>query len=269
MHRRKKYLHFWLEFLWSLTMKEIKARYKKAVLGFLWIFLNPLLQMLIIGFIFQFFVPVRVDNYFLFLFIGLLSWNFFSYTVTKNTPMILNERGLIKKAKFPRETIILSIVLSNLFHTIVAWLLLVVLLIGDKIFSDHYTFWQLLNYGVRMLWTIPLLGWLTFLTAGISLLLSALNVKYRDVNFFVQAVMPLWFYATPIVYTLSLLPKELHIILYLNPLTGLMELFHATLLNLPYTNLAMIGFDFVLSVVIFIAGWVVFMREAPFFDDWI
>ena len=109
----------WLEFLWAMTKKEIKARYKVATLGFLWIILNPILQMTAIGFIFQFFVPIRVNNYFLFLFSGLLLWNFFSYSVSKNVSKIVNERMLIKKAKFPRQSIIISIVLSNLFHTII------------------------------------------------------------------------------------------------------------------------------------------------------
>ena len=89
----------WLDFLLAMAEKEIKARYKHAVLGFLWIVLNPLLQMLVIGFIFQFFVPVKVENYFLFLFSGLLPWNFFSMSLSKATPSIVYERSLIQKAK--------------------------------------------------------------------------------------------------------------------------------------------------------------------------
>jgi len=85
----------WLDFLIAMTEKEIKARYKHAVLGFLWVIINPLLQMLIIGFVFQFFIPVKVDNYFLFLFAGLLPWNFFSMSLSKTTPSIVYERSLI------------------------------------------------------------------------------------------------------------------------------------------------------------------------------
>ena len=74
---------YWLDFLWVMTQKEIKARYKHATLGFLWIVINPLSQMAVMGFVFQFFVPVHVDNYFLFLFAGLLPWNFFAQSLTK------------------------------------------------------------------------------------------------------------------------------------------------------------------------------------------
>jgi len=260
---------YWFEFLWAMTLKEIKARYKKAILGFLWIFLNPILQMLMIGLIFQFFVPVKVDNYFLFLFTGLLPWNFFSYSVTKCTPAITYERNLIKKSSFPRETIILSIVLSNLFHMLIAWAMLVIVLIGDKIFLEHYAFIQVISYTFRMLWAIPLFGWLTLLTSGFSLLFAAWNVKYRDVNFLVQAVMPLWFYATPIVYTLQILPDFLSSMLYLNPMTGLTEMFHAVLLKQPVYEPELIVLDIFLSVLFFFLGCWVFMRESPFFDDWV
>ncbi len=259
----------WFEFLWSLTLKEIKARYKKAVLGFLWIFLNPLLQMVMIGLIFQFFVPVNVDNYFLFLFTGLLAWNFFSFSVTKNSTIIINERSLIKKSAFPREAIVLSVVLSNLFHSLIAWVLLILLLVGDKLFSDHYSLVQLSTYLAKMLWTIPLLGWLTLLTTGLSLLFAALNVKYRDVSFMVQALIPLWFYATPIVYTLQILPANLSRLLYLNPMTGITEMFHFSLLNQPVFDARLVVADFFLSVFIFIVGCLVFAKESPYFDDWI
>jgi len=259
----------YLDFLIAMTEKEIKARYKFAVLGFLWIILNPLLQMLVIGFVFQFFVPVKVDNYFLFLFTGLLPWNFFSMTVSKNTAMIVNERALIQKAKFPREAIILSIVLSNLFHFLVALGMLLIVLIAEKIFLDRYSLLQLLQYALRLSLTLPLLVWLSFLTAGLSLLTSALNVKYRDVNFFVQAIIPLWFYATPIVYTVGLLPQFLKPLFYLNPMTALTESFQAVLLNQPGTPWYYLTWNVLLGVGIFVVGWWYFQKEQKFFDDWV
>lgn len=259
----------WQEFVWAFTVKEVKARYKKAILGFLWIIINPLLQMGMIGLIFQFFVPVKVENYFLFLFAGLLPWNFFSYSVNKNTPMILNERGLIKKAKFPREAVVISVVLSNLFHTLIAWAILFVILIADKFFADKFTTLQLIQYIGRLTLTVPLIAWLTMLTIGMSLLFAALNVRFRDVNFLVQAVMPLWFYATPVVYTLNILPEVMSTLLYINPLTGLIELFHFTLLGQPVYDLRLVILNFIASILIFILGCMVFMREAPYFDDYV
>src|SRR4030065_2213260 len=110
----------YLNFILAMTEKEIKARYKNVALGFLWMFINPLLQMLIMGSIFSLFIINPPPNYFLFLFIGLLSWNFFSYSITKATTSIVYERTLIQKAKFPREAIPLSIVLSTFFHLLIS-----------------------------------------------------------------------------------------------------------------------------------------------------
>jgi len=248
----------WWELLMMMTEKEIKARYKMAVFGFLWIFLNPLVQMLVLGFIFRFFIPIKTANYFEFLFPGLLAWNFFSYTVTKNTPMYINERALIQKAKFPRETIVLSVVLSNLFHFLMALVVFVLFewLINSKI---HWWRWCLLP-GIAF--------WLAILTSGLSLLFSSLNVKWRDINFGVQALMPLWFYATPVIYSLDLLPSWLARWIYLNPLTAIIGILRWVIMGteVPWFSLLISGIS---TIVIFETGVMVFRKESPFFDDWV
>lgn len=247
-----------VEFVWAMTEKEIKARYKMAILGFLWIFLNPLLQMLVMGFIFQFFIPIKTTNYFEFLFPGLLAWNFFSYTVIKNTPMYINERALIQKAKFPREAIVISIVLSNLFHFFIA---LVMFVLWEAFIINELHWWRW--------WSIPgIMVWLSVLTTGLSLILSSLDVKWRDVNFGVQAIMPLWFYATPVVYSLDLLPSWLSRWLYLNPMTAIMEMLRWATLGLPI-NWPSVGWSFLVTLVIFGTGVYVFKKESPYFDDWV
>ncbi len=259
----QKRLSYWSDFLLAMTEKEIKARYKHASLGFLWVLLNPLLQMLVIGFVFQFFVPVQTDNYFLFLFSGLLPWNFFSMSITKTTPMFVYERSLIQKAKFPRESIIISIVLSNFFHLAISLMLFlpIALLFGMG---------NLINWLVLL----PALLWLLILTSGMSLLFSSLNVKYRDVNFVVQAIMPLWFYTTPVVYSLTLIPESIKNLFYLNPMTGLIALFRFG--SLGYLEQAVTGNEFVstlvigvvTSVVFFFFGVWVFRKGSSTFDDW-
>lgn len=260
---------YWLDFLLAMTEKEIKARYKHAALGFLWVFLNPLLQMLVIGFVFQFFIPVNVDNYFLFLFAGLLPWNFFAYSLTKNTPMIINERSLIQKAKFPRESIILSIVLSNMFHFLVSLVILIAMLIGDKIIFEAYDLMKLVTYVLRMTTLLPILLWLAGLTSGLSLLLSALNVKYRDVNFMVQAIIPLWFYGTPVVFTLDLLPEAIRPLFFLNPMTAIIEAFHFALIGRSIYSLDLFLLSLAVSLMLMFIGWKVFEKESKFFDDWV
>lgn len=250
---------YWFDFVWVMTLKEIKARYKRVFLGFLWAILNPILQMLVIGFLFQFFIPVKIDNYFYFLFAGLLPWNFFAYTFSKCTPLMLNERALIQKAKFPREALVLSIVFSDLFHFLISLGLFSVL-------SSFSGFLSLIKIAILFLTMI----WLVLLTIGISLLLSTLFVKYRDIKFIVQAVTPLWFYATPIIYTRSLLPGWISGILKYNPMTGIVEMFQFIfIINNSVFNLDSIIPGLVISFLIIVAGISLFIKDNQFFDDWL
>jgi ABC-type polysaccharide/polyol phosphate export permease len=225
--------------------------------------------MLVLGFVFQFFVPVKVDNYFLFLFAGLLPWNFFAQSLTKSTPAFFYERNLIKKAKFPRETIVLSIILSNLFHFLGALFLLVIALMADKLFFEHYGFLELVLYVGRMLWLFPAILLLLLFTIGLSLLTASLNVRFRDVNFIVQSAVMLWFYATPIVYSLNLFPDWLWPIFYLNPMTFIIELFHYSLMGLPFTILDFWWLSLFIVIYLFYFGAKIFSRENKNFDDWL
>jgi len=266
LHNNGKY---WLDFLFIMTKKEIKVRYKHATLGFLWAIINPLTQMFIMGFVFQYFVPVKVDNYFLFLFAGLLPWNFFSQSLLKSTSAFFYERELIKKSKFPRETIVLSIVMSNLFHFLIALIILIIMLIGDKLILENYNIAQMLLYVNRMLWIIPAIFLLTIFTSSISLLTSSLNVRYRDVNFFVQLIVTMWFYATPIIYSLSLLPKNLQPFFYLNPMTFISELFQYALINQKILYQELTYISLITCILIIYFGIRVFLKESKNFDDWL
>jgi lipopolysaccharide transport system permease protein len=253
-----------------MTEKEIKVRYKHAFLGFLWIFLNPILLMAIIGLVFQHFIPVKVDNYFLFLISGLLPWYFFSNSLTKSTPAFYYERDLIKKSKFPREVLVLSIVLSNLFHFVVSLLLLVILLIADKMFIERYSLINLLFYSGRVFLVIPATILLTVFASSLSIITGTLNVKYRDVNFITQLATSVWFYLTPIVYTLNLLPENIRYFFYINPLTIIIELYQYSLLNMPIYS---IGFGLSLSLsviaILILVSIFIFKKQSKNFDDWL
>lgn len=266
LNRKQKH---WIDFLLAMTQKEIKVRYKHATLGFLWIVINPLLQMLVMGFVFQFFVPVHVDNYFLFLFAGLLPWNFFSQGITKTTPAFFYERNLIKKAKFPKESIVLSIILSNLFHFLVALSLLVLALVADKLFFEQYGLVRLLSYLWQMSLLIPAILLLLVFTIGLSLLTASLNVRYRDINFMVQLAVMLWFYATPVIYSLNLLPENFWPLFYLNPMTFIIELFHHALMGLPITLIEFSPVGLLMITYFLYLGVHTFNKENKNFDDWL
>lgn len=252
----------YLDLLLEMTKKEIKARYKNAVLGFLWIFLNPLLQMIIIGFIFQYFIKVPIKSYYIFLFPGLLAWNFFSYSLTKTTPSIVYERDLIQKAKFPREFIPISIVLANYLNFLISLCLFIIFLFIKGNLSP------LLSFDAVLLLLFVLL-WLLFFTCGLSLLTSTLNVRYRDVNFFIQALVILWFYATPIMYSLENLPPRFIFLFRLNPLTYPFEILRFSLLGSIHLPNEIFFINFIISIFLTIAGCLIFKKESKYFSDWL
>lgn len=247
-----------LELLWGMTEKELRARYKNTVFGFLWLVINPLIQMLVIGFIFTLFIKDPVENYYFHLFTGLITWNFFSLSLTKTTPSILNERSLIKKAAFPRAVIPVSIILSNLINYFVALLIFIVpvSLLGKLTFMSPVYF----TAGFIML---------SCFTIGISMLTTALNVRYRDVNFFVQAILIVWFYATPIVYSLAQIPPPLLWLWRLNPLTSIIQLMQHALIGSALPGPAMLASNNAAIIIITVLGIITFYKESKNFDDWV
>lgn len=249
--------HFF-ELLFAMTEKELRARYKNTLFGFFWLVANPLLQMFIIGFVFTFFMKNPIPYYNYYLFVGLLVWNFFSLSLTKTTPSIVFERSLISKSAFPREVIPLSIILSNFIHFLTALVLFIipVLIIGTLELSGiPYIFAGLI--------------FLIIFTIGISLLTTALNVRFRDINFFVQALLIIWFYATPIIYSFSIIPDHLTWLWGINPLTTIVQLLQHGFVKTPLPNFRLFVINAVVAVITCIIGIIIFRKESNNFDDWV
>lgn len=257
MKSKEKIRHFF-ELLFAMTEKELRARYKHTLFGFFWLVANPFLQMLVIGFVFQFFMKTQISNYNYYLFLGLLVWNFFSLSLTKATPSIVFERSLIKKAKFNHAVIPLSIIFSNFVHLLAAFFLFMI----PVAFLGTLTIWSL------PLTLIAFVMLLTF-TSGFSLLSSALNVRFRDINFFVQALLIIWFYATPIIYSFSFIPYKFMWLWRLNPMVSILQLFQYGILNFPPPGPAMLTANIFCIIVFLTAGIIIFRRESKYFDDWI
>lgn len=249
--------HFW-ELLWGMTERELRARYKNTVFGFIWLVANPILQMLIIGFVFPLFIKGPIQYYNFYLLTGLLAWNFFSLSLSKTTPSVVNERSLIKKAFFPREVIPISMILSNLINYLAAFALFMIPVFFLHTLTASSLFFFLIGLTLLVAFTI-----------GMSLLTSALNVRFRDVNFFIQASLIIWFYATPIVYSLSQIPPHLLWIWRFNPLTSCVQFMQHALVGSALPGLGMTAANTLVIVAILIGGILLFRKESENFDDWL
>lgn len=216
----------WLhrELLYFLTWRDLKARYKQTLLGISWIVLQPLLMTLVFTVVLGKLVRVPTGNvpYPLFLYAGLLPWIFFSNAVSSGSYSLVVNAHMITKVFFPRLILPASAVGVRVSDFLVASLIIIVFLI---------------YYGVHpgwMLLILPLLVIeLTLLALALSVWLSALNVRYRDIGTALPVVLQLWMFASPIVYPATLVPDRWKWLYDLNPLTGIIEGFRGALLGLP------------------------------------
>jgi lipopolysaccharide transport system permease protein len=195
------------ELLFSLTKKDLKVKYRGSVLGFFWSLLNPVLMMLVYSFVFSMILRQGIQEFAIFLLCALLPYNFFSNSVNYGSGSIISNANLVKKIYFPKEIIPLSIVLSNLINFLLE---LVVLFVVLSIFG--YKFYM-------YLYLLPLVILVQVLfVSGISMLISALNVFFRDLQHLITILMLVWFFATPIIYPLSMVPERFQFWMQLNPM---------------------------------------------------
>jgi lipopolysaccharide transport system permease protein len=258
----------WLDFLFALTSKEIKTRYKNTKIGLLWGVVNPIFQMLVIGFVFQFLLPNKIENYFVFLFSGLLPWNFFSQSILQGTSSIVDSRALIKKGELPKELIIFSIVLANLIHLVVSLTLFCIVLIILKTI-DTFVFSSVLSFAVGLFVLIPLVFWLAIFVISILFFTSAIQVKKRDMNFILKSGIPFLFYTVPIIYSIESLPSYFPFLLQLNPLVIIVQGFQSTLSGSIFINNNYIIYGILFSSLLFYLGNLYFKKKSPYFDDFL
>mgnify|MGYP000194440166 CR=1 FL=1 len=203
-----KTLFSYKELLFSLTKKELKVKYRGSALGFLWSLINPILTMLVYSFVFSIVLRAGIKQFAIFLICALLPFNFLSNSVNYGASSIIANSNLVNKIYFPREVIPLSIVLANLFNFFFELVALFIVLgiMGYKFYLYLYL--------------LPVVIFIQiFLVVGMTLLVSALNVFFRDLQHLITIVMMVWFFGTPIIYPLSMVPERYQFIIKINPMT--------------------------------------------------
>ncbi len=220
------------ELLGYLTRSDVKVKYKNSALGLLWSMVSPLMQLGIFWLVFGFILKNGYPHFVVFLFAGLIAWNFFSGALNTATGIIVERAGIVKKVAFPREILALSTVGAQIFYFSMQALAMAVILLVLQASPQWGTLWLL----------VPAMAALLVLASGLSVLLSALNVKLRDMRHLIEVAMQLWFWLTPIVYPYEKLAPHLRGLswLYLmNPMTPIVLTFQRVLyphVVVPSTN---------------------------------
>jgi ABC-2 type transport system permease protein len=225
------------ELLVGLVRKELKVKYKNSTLGFLWSLVNPLLYLVVYTLAFQVILKAGIPEFPIFLLSGLLVWNLFSSGLAAGTSSIVVNAGLVKKVWFPREILVLASIGAGLVHFFLQGaVLLVFMAIVQHAVAFEYFPLMFFALGVTLL-----------LTAGVAILLSAVNVYLRDTQHFLDLALLAWFWATPIVYPFMLVGSrdDWWVKLYMcNPVTGVVLAFQRALyakLDAPPTSNARYG----------------------------
>ena len=251
----------------SLVGRELKARYRGTVLGFLWSFLNPLLLMIVYTAVFGLIIQPRDPAfngkplvYALYLFTGLLPWYWFSSSALESSNVLMANGNLIKKILFPAEVLPVVTVTANLVNFLFG-LPILFILIG--LFGGHYTAFILY---------LPLAILIQYIfTLGFSLLISALTIHFRDIKDILGNLLTFWFFATPIIYLLSNPTIQgsaaLRTLLNLNPMTHIIEGYHCALYYGTLIHWKRLGVALLVSLALFWIGYSVFDRLRDSFPE--
>lgn len=246
---------------YELIKRDVKGRYVGSSLGFFWSFLQPLLQLILFTFVFSYILKISligergVENFSLFLFAGLLPWMGISEMLIRSTTVINEQASLIKKLAFPPELLIISIMGSALVHQFIAsFLFILVLILLGKLYLSFFF--------------LPVLMVLELIfISGFCFIFSSLNPYFKDTQQAVSYITMIWFYASPIVYPLSIVPEKFRKVLLFNPLSFLLEGFRDILLRGKFPPLNFFASLLGPGLVFLLLGFLIFKKLKKNFAD--
>lgn len=242
----------------ALAIKEFKIRYKNARIGFLWAFIYPMVLMLILNYVFTRILTIKIPDYPIFLLCGLFPWTFLTSSLSNSTVSIVDNARLIQKIYFPRTIIPLATILNNFINFVLCILLLIALMIILKIKLSFYLAYIPIILAVQLIFTI-----------SISIITSHLYIQYRDVKYIVDVLLLIWFYATPIFYSVNLVPQKLYPLYIFNPMVGIIVNYRNILLDARALDFTLLGITCIETSFLFILGIYIAKRYGPSAADYV
>lgn len=264
MIRNLAELYQYRSLLTALSMRELKARYRASVLGFLWTFLNPTLNMLVYVLVFGVLMRSTVPNYPYYLFSGLLPWIFFSTSVMGGTTSVSDRRDLLTKVRFPAQVLPATVVLTNLINFLLSLPLLLIL-------GGFFGVWP----SWHMVFAIPVLLVQTFFTLALTYLFAAFNVAFRDLQHIVTNLLQMAFFLTPVLWDLKSVPamgsltqeESQRVLLTCNPMASVMQAWRDIFVAQRAPDWASLGTVFVIALIVMLAATSIFERRREEFAE--
>lgn len=252
-----KELYEYREMIFSLVHKELRGKYKGSMLGFLWSLLIPLFQLLIYTIVFSIFMKAGIEKFYIFLFVALIPWLFFSSCISGGSISIVQQKNLVQKIYFPRMVLPVSATISYFVNMLLCFIIVFAALFISGIGIE-----------IRVLWYLPIIMLIEFMMGlGVALLSSALTVYFRDLEYILSIVIMAWMYMTPILYPINQLSANLQKLLYLNPMTPVIVAYRDILYYKHAPEMGTLIYAIVFGVITFIVGFVVFQKLQKYFVE--
>ena len=256
-----KAVYKWRELLWQMVAREVKARYKQSILGYFWVILNPLAQMLVMSFAFSLILRIPTNStgnipYSVFLFVALLPWNLFTTSISSAASSLVNSGGLITKIYFPRTILVLSTIFAKIIDFFFALSILIIYMI---IYQLPITW--------NILWAIPIFFIQQIFTLGLSLFFAAANLLYRDIQYLLSMILLLWMYATPVIYPADIVPEKYKIVFQLNPMAVIVNAYRQVVLGGGDPKYTSILIALGVSLLTLLVGFSYFKSREKIFAD--
>ena len=238
-----KSLTYYRDLVQVLISKELKVRYKNTVLGYLWSVANPIAFALTFFIAFKNTLKIDIENYILYLLVGLFPWQFFANAIGQAPSMFLANANIIKKVIFPRFLLIFGLVGNHAFHFFLTIPILILFMLFYQVYPG-----LIFMLGVPLLFLNQLL-----LIIGLSLFISTLNLFFRDMENLTMVLCNILFYLTPIIYQREMIPAEYQIFILINPMTHVIELWRNLMLNNVFDVYTLL-YSFAYNISILAAG---------------
>lgn len=236
--------------IYSLVRKELRGRYKGSVLGFLWTFINPLMQLLVYTFVFSIVMPNNIERFYMYLFVGLIPWLFFSGSLTGGAASIVNQKDMVKKIYFPREVMPISYVTTNFVNMLLCFVVIFAVVFVSGIGVNP----------VALLYLPIVMAVEYVMCLGGAMLTSALTVYFRDLEYILGIVTMAWMYFTPVVYSIEMVPERLRPIMGLNPMTPVIVCYRDILYSKQIPHVSTLTSGLLLGLVVLFIGYRVFQK---------
>ena len=244
-----KKIYNYRELLKTNVKKEIRGRYKNSILGVMWSFLNPLLQLAVYAVIFGALLAGGDNTYHIYICVALIPWTYFTTAITQSAFTVIGNGDIIKKVYFPREILPISVVTSGAVNFMISTIIILAFVLVAGLGITKY----ILLYPVILLIQYILL-------LGIAFIVSSITVYFRDLEHIIGIILMAAFYGTPIVYKLEQLPPNLQMIMQLNPMTHLINAYRDIFYYQQMPNMKILGGLFVGAVILLIVGYFVFKK---------